>query len=307
MQDLGVDEAAPATTRRVEEIEIPCPPHSHRGLHSSCHIALRLCELQLKHNSLTGTLPTELGELTLMNEIEEGAEATRSAGALHPPVLLGLLRCTLNMELRRLAREAGTLHPSVLLGLLCCTLNMELRRIAREAGSTSGPCGLVGLCKDDAEGGSGGLDSGSIPFKGRPDAPEQIEAFDSDFGEIAATHESECARSDLSARTPSSVEKFLQMWLYPPPQGQPWQVISTLANGAEGVYATDLDGDGDMDVLSASNFDDKIAWYANDGSGGFGSQLVITTLAKYARSVYAADVDGDGDMDVLSASFEDDK
>ncbi|KAK3265608.1 hypothetical protein CYMTET_25722 [Cymbomonas tetramitiformis] len=85
------------------------------------------------------------------------------------------------------------------------------------------------------------------------------------------------------------------------------QVISTLANGAEGVYATDLDGDGDMDVLSASNFDDKIAWYANDGSGGFGSQLVITTLAKYARSVYAADVDGDGDMDVLSASFEDDK
>ncbi len=35
----------------------------------------------------------------------------------------------------------------------------------------------------------------------------------------------------------------------------------------ESVYAQDLDGDGDMDVLSASHIDDKIAWYENDGSG----------------------------------------
>jgi hypothetical protein len=29
------------------------------------------------------------------------------------------------------------------------------------------------------------------------------------------------------------------------------------------VFATDLDGDGDADVLSASFNDDKIAWYEN--------------------------------------------
>ena len=29
------------------------------------------------------------------------------------------------------------------------------------------------------------------------------------------------------------------------------------------IYATDIDGDGDMDVLSASVGDDKIAWYEN--------------------------------------------
>jgi hypothetical protein len=45
------------------------------------------------------------------------------------------------------------------------------------------------------------------------------------------------------------------------------QVITTAADGAESVYAADLDGDGDMDVLSASLVDDKIAWYANDGRG----------------------------------------
>ena len=35
------------------------------------------------------------------------------------------------------------------------------------------------------------------------------------------------------------------------------------ANGVTSVYAVDVDGDGDMDVLSASFEDDKIAWYEN--------------------------------------------
>ena len=68
-----------------------------------------------------------------------------------------------------------------------------------------------------------------------------------------------------------------------------------------------MDGDGDLDVLSASQSDDKIAWYENDGAGTFGSQQVITTAADFATSVYSADVDGDGDIDVLSASSNDAK
>ena len=66
-----------------------------------------------------------------------------------------------------------------------------------------------------------------------------------------------------------------------------------------------MDGDGDMDVLSASGIDDKISWYENDGSESF-TEHAITTSADNAISVYAADVDGDGDMDVLSASYGDD-
>ena len=86
------------------------------------------------------------------------------------------------------------------------------------------------------------------------------------------------------------------------------QVITTAADGAISVYAADVDGDGDVDVLSASLFDDKIAWYENtDGLGSFGAQQVITTAAGGARSVYAADLDGDSDLDVLSASFNDNK
>jgi fibronectin type 3 domain-containing protein len=85
-------------------------------------------------------------------------------------------------------------------------------------------------------------------------------------------------------------------------------LITTEAVGAYSVYSGDLDGDGDMDVLSASLFDDKIAWYENtDGAGNFGAQQVITILADFAYSVYSADIDGDGDLDVLSASSYDDK
>ncbi len=84
--------------------------------------------------------------------------------------------------------------------------------------------------------------------------------------------------------------------------------ISTAADGALSVFATDVDGDGDTDVLSASTFDDKIAWYENDGgSPPTFAERVISTAANGAISVFAADVDGDGDTDVLSASFFDDE
>ena len=84
------------------------------------------------------------------------------------------------------------------------------------------------------------------------------------------------------------------------------QVITTSVDGAEDVYAIDLDGDGDADVLSASRWDHKIAWYENQGGGVIGPQQVITTDARLAGAVSAIDLDGDGDADVLSTSRMDD-
>lgn len=83
-------------------------------------------------------------------------------------------------------------------------------------------------------------------------------------------------------------------------------VISADADGAHSVFAIDVDGDGDTDVLSASVTDNRITWYENDGSQTFTTHT-ITTQAIGAESVFAADVDGDGDIDALSASEGDDK
>jgi len=86
------------------------------------------------------------------------------------------------------------------------------------------------------------------------------------------------------------------------------RVITTAADGTESVFAADVDGDGDMDVLSANNnkLDNKITWYENDGSQNFTTHI-ISSAAKQAQSIMAVDMDGDGDMDALSASRADDK
>jgi FG-GAP-like repeat/Secretion system C-terminal sorting domain len=74
--------------------------------------------------------------------------------------------------------------------------------------------------------------------------------------------------------------------------------------GAISVYAEDVDGDGDMDVLGAASIDDDITWWENlDGSGLNWSEHTVDGDFDDAFSVYATDVDGDGDMDVLGAAF----
>jgi len=85
------------------------------------------------------------------------------------------------------------------------------------------------------------------------------------------------------------------------------RVITRDATGARSVFVTDLDNDGYADVLSASAWDDKIAWYRNVGGGEFSSGQIITTEGVGASSVIAADLDGDGDADVLSGWVGDKK
>ena len=45
--------------------------------------------------------------------------------------------------------------------------------------------------------------------------------------------------------------------------------ISTNADSANGIFVADLDGDGDLDIVSASANDDKIAWYEGNGYGSW--------------------------------------
>ena len=65
-------------------------------------------------------------------------------------------------------------------------------------------------------------------------------------------------------------------------------VISTTADSTFFVFATDVNGDGDTDVLSASFSDDKIAWYESDGgSPPTFTEIVISTTALGAFCVFA--------------------
>ena len=88
----------------------------------------------------------------------------------------------------------------------------------------------------------------------------------------------------------------------------PRTLISSAVAYVTSVYAGDIDGDGDMDVVSSSATDDKIAWYENlDGLGTFSAQQVLTLTADSAMEVRLADLDGDADLDVVFGSNDDSK
>ncbi len=73
--------------------------------------------------------------------------------------------------------------------------------------------------------------------------------------------------------------------------------------GATDVFSIDLDGDGDQDVLAASQIKSAIYWYENSGNGNFSEANIISNSVYSAQSVFAIDLDNDGDNDVLSAGW----
>ncbi|MFW8628343.1 FG-GAP-like repeat-containing protein [Deinococcus sp. ME38] len=68
-----------------------------------------------------------------------------------------------------------------------------------------------------------------------------------------------------------------------------------------GVAVGDVDGDGDLDLLSANYSSSTVSVRLNDGRGTFsGTQTV--SVGSGPISVVVGDVDGDGDLDLLSAN-----
>ncbi|MCC5824285.1 MAG: VCBS repeat-containing protein [Phycisphaerales bacterium] len=81
------------------------------------------------------------------------------------------------------------------------------------------------------------------------------------------------------------------------------RTLTTQANGARSVFAADLTGNGYMDVISASENDNTVAWYRNSGGPNpTFTRHVITDQAIGASSVFAADINGNGLIDIVSAA-----
>ena len=81
-------------------------------------------------------------------------------------------------------------------------------------------------------------------------------------------------------------------------------IISENITRPESIFAVDLDGDGDMDVLVANDFS-NLSWFENlDGNGSFGERRQITQDHNAVSNVLAFDIDNDGDMDVVGVGSE---
>ena len=65
-------------------------------------------------------------------------------------------------------------------------------------------------------------------------------------------------------------------------------------------FPSDIDGDGDMDILGGNRTADELVWFENDGSQNYTEILVDAAISP--QNVYAIDLDDDGDMDLMSSA-----
>jgi hypothetical protein len=79
-------------------------------------------------------------------------------------------------------------------------------------------------------------------------------------------------------------------------------VIEDYFWGGRCITATDLDLDGDVDILVAAQFIDKLSWWENDGDQNFFEHTIQRNYNAFW--VQAIDFDYDGDIDVVGAAAE---
>jgi len=112
---------------------------------------------------------------------------------------------------------------------------------------------------------------------------------------------------DIDAAVADSNRDLIRWYRNVDGKGVIWasRVISLHADGAHSVAVADVDADGDLDVLSASFHEDRVAWHENlGGSGGAWEDHQINTNGGRFISVVATDMDNDGDIDAVSSAFD---
>lgn len=82
----------------------------------------------------------------------------------------------------------------------------------------------------------------------------------------------------------------------------PPELLFSLGN-TNRIFPTDMDADGDMDIIANHTESGEIRWYRNDGFGAFNDFVVMGLGVTPFSTVTISDMDNDGDMDVIMNHF----
>ena len=78
--------------------------------------------------------------------------------------------------------------------------------------------------------------------------------------------------------------------------------MSTAVGWCNDLWAVDMDGDGDLDMVAAMPHVDLIMWYENtDGSATSWTEYTIDDDSDYPNAIAPFDVNDDGVLDVVAA------
>ncbi|MEM8961940.1 MAG: FG-GAP-like repeat-containing protein [Acidobacteriota bacterium] len=96
--------------------------------------------------------------------------------------------------------------------------------------------------------------------------------------------------------------------------GSKWQT-STIEDGTKDTHSrgfgpyprrrittADIDNDGDIDVLSSSIYDDRLALHENLSNGDWTTRIIVSQ-SLFPSNITTCDLDGDGDLDVIDTSL----
>ena len=111
---------------------------------------------------------------------------------------------------------------------------------------------------------------------------------------------------DLDVLATAFTDDGIRLWynLGGSPLAWSAQNIDLGLDGAHFIQSADMDGDGDLDLLSAAQLAGQLAWFRNDGGQPVSwTKSVVDDAYPGAQQVFSKDMDADGDLDLVATAY----